>query len=111
MRLNLGRDLRIHARKSKQKIWRATSHDVLASRKNRPEVNIGVISKNTKDGSRVLVPGKVLGVGKIDHKVIVGAYSFSKSARSKITSNGGSCLGIPEFMHSSASVKDVVLLG
>jgi len=72
---------------------------------------VASISRNTKDGARVLVPGKVLGIGKIDHKVTVGAYSFSKQAREKISSIGGTCLDISEFMKSSPTAKDMVLLG
>jgi large subunit ribosomal protein L18e len=110
-RLKTGADLKAQSRKTKQKIWKTAAEDVLASRKNRPEVNVGVISRNTKEGSRVLVPGKVLGIGKIDHKVTVGAYSFSKEARVKIVATGGVCLNISDFMKGSSSAKDVVLLG
>jgi large subunit ribosomal protein L18e len=110
-RIKLGNDLERHSRKTKQKIWRSASEDILTSRKNRPEVNVGEISRNSKEGSRILIPGKVLGTGRIDHKVTVGAYSFSKFARVKITSQGGSCLSIRDFVDSSPSVKDVVLLG
>ena len=110
-RLKLGFDLHRHSRRTKQRIWNTASEEILASRKNRPIVNVSQISRNSKDGSRVLVPGKVLGVGKIDHKVTVGAYSFSKDARQKITSSGGTCLNIRDFANSSTSVKDVLLLG
>lgn len=72
---------------------------------------MGRISRNSKDGSRVLIPGKVLGSGNIDHKVTVGAYSFSKDAKVKIKLSGGSCLNIREFLDSSSTVKDVLLLG
>ncbi len=110
-RIKLGADLQRHSRKSKQKIWEKASEDVLSSRKNRPEVNVGEISRNSKEGSRVLVTGKVLGLGKIDHKVTVGAYAFSKDAREKIESSGGACLSLREFVDSSTSVKDVLMLG
>jgi large subunit ribosomal protein L18e len=110
-RLKLGYELRKQSRTSRQAIWKTASEEILASRKNRPEVNVGVISRNSKEGSRVLVPGKVLGIGKIDHKVTVGAYSYSKDAKTKINSAGGACLSIREFIDSSSSVKDVLLLG
>ena len=111
LRLKLGYDLERYSRKSKQKIWKSASDEILASRRNRPEVNISEISRNSKEGTRVLIPGKVLGLGKIDHKVIVGAFSFSNGARKKIGAVGGTCLDISEFMKSSSTVKDVVLLG
>src|SRR5579864_5462081 len=111
LRLKLGYRLERHSKKSKQKIWKDASEAVLASRKNRPTVNVASISRNSKEGAKVLVPGKVLGLGTIDHKVTVAAYSFSRDARAKITGSGGICLEISEFMESTPSVKDVVLLG
>ena len=110
-RLKLGFDLERHSKKSKQRIWSDASEAVLASRKNRPEVNVSDISRNSKDGAKILVPGKVLGLGAIDHKVTVGAFSFSKDARAKIKASGGSCLSVREFMDSNVSVRDVLLLG
>jgi large subunit ribosomal protein L18e len=110
-RLKLGYDLAKRSKKTKQPVWKSASNQILASRKNRPEVNVGSISRNTKEGSRVVVPGKVLGTGDIDHKVTIGAYSFSKEARDKISSAGGACLSLREFADSSPTVKDVVYLG
>jgi large subunit ribosomal protein L18e len=111
LRLRLGYHLEKYSKKSKQKIWKDASEAVLASRKNRPTVNIAEISRNSKDGAKVLIPGKVLGLGFINHKVTVAAYSFSKDARAKISASGGTCVSIHEFMESTPSVKDVVLLG
>ncbi|MDA4111279.1 MAG: 50S ribosomal protein L18e [Thaumarchaeota archaeon] len=111
VRLKLGFQTEKHSKKSKQRIWKDVSEALLTSRKNRPVVNLADISRNSSDGSRVLVPGKVLGLGTIDHKVTIAAYSFSKDARSKIKASGGTCLGIGEFMESTPSVKDVLLLG
>jgi large subunit ribosomal protein L18e len=111
IRVKLGYRLEKHSKKSKQRIWKDASRAVLASRKNRPVVNISTISRNSKEGAKVLVPGKVLGLGTINHKVTVAAYSFSKDARAKITASGGSCMDIGEFMDSTSSAKDLVLLG
>jgi large subunit ribosomal protein L18e len=111
LRLKLGYRLEKHSKKSKQRIWKDASEAVLASRKNRPAVNIAQISRNSKEGAKILVPGKVLGLGSINHKVTVAAYSFSKDARAKIAASGGMCVSINEFMESTPSAKDVVLLG
>ncbi len=46
----------------------------------------------------VVVPGKVLGTGPIDKKLVVGAFSFSSSARRKIEAAGGEALSIEEFL-------------
>ena len=98
-------------RKSKQNIWRNISERLLASRKNRVSVNVAEISRYSKDGSNVVVPGKVLGAGVIDHKVTVAAFSFSQGAREKIRASGGKCIEIGEFAKNTAIVKDVLVLG
>jgi large subunit ribosomal protein L18e len=111
LRVQLGYELERHSKKTKQKIWKDLSESLLSSRKNRPTVNVSVIAKNSKAGSRVVIPGKVLGAGSISHGVTVAAYSFSQSAKTKIVSSGGKCLGLGEFMKSTTDVKDLVLLG
>jgi large subunit ribosomal protein L18e len=62
------------------------------------EVNVGRISRVAAANSAVLVAGKVLGTGIIDKKVVVGAYSFSGTAKRKITGAGGAAVGIREFV-------------
>ncbi len=111
MRLKLGRELEKHSKKTKQKIWKDISETLLSSRKNRPSVNVAEIARNSKAGSRVVVAGKVLGAGSIDHGVTVAAYSFSQSAKAKIVGSGGKCLSLAEFMRSATDAKDVLILG
>lgn len=110
-RLRLGSLANKEYRRSKQGIWKDISSEILSSRKNRASVNIGQISRYSVEGSSVIVPGKVLGAGKIEHKVTVVALSFSQSAKAKITSIGGRCMDIAEFVKSSPKTKEVRILG
>ena len=109
-RIRLGKDLGRHSKKSSQRLWKDLSKDVLGSRKNRPSVNVAEISRNSKEGERVVVGGKVLGAGSIDHKVTVAAYSFSQGAKMKIKASGGTCMNLREFMETSTNVKDVKVI-
>ncbi|MHB8566642.1 MAG: 50S ribosomal protein L18e [Nitrososphaerales archaeon] len=110
-RIRLGGALQKHSKGTKQALWRRASEAVLASRKNRPEVNLSSISKNSKEGSKIVVPGKVLGSGTINHKVTVAAISFSGGAKAKILAAGGQCLLLSDFMQSEKSVEGVLILG
>jgi len=69
---------------------------VAKTRSHRAEVNVGKIGKLTKKGEAVVVPGKVLGTGSIDHAVTVAAMRFSDRARMKIEAAGGKAVGIAE---------------
>lgn len=85
-------------KKQKAPIWREASDILSSPSKSRVEVNLGRISRIAEEGQPVFVPGKVLGTGVMEKKLIVGAFSFSEGARSKIKASGGSALTVEEFL-------------
>jgi large subunit ribosomal protein L18e len=86
------------ARKQKAKIWSEASDLLSGPSSNKVEVNLGRISQFAGDGEAVFVPGKVLGTGTVEKKLVVGAFSFSAAARSKIEATGGLALSIEDFL-------------
>jgi len=48
--------------------------------RRRVEVNLYKINKHSKDGESVIVPGKVLSEGKLDHKINIVALDYSEKA-------------------------------
>lgn len=108
---NVKYHLRQAYKKSRAPIWFATLKYLSKSSSMRPSVNIGKISKLTKEGDVVLVPGKVLGSGVITHKITVGAYSFSEKAFWKIQKAGGNALSLVEFIKNFPDGKRGVLIG
>lgn len=85
-------------KKGKAPIWSEASALLSSPAKTRVEVNLGRISRIADAGQAVFVPGKVLGTGVMDRKLVIGAFSFSSAARSKIEASGGSALSIEEFL-------------
>jgi large subunit ribosomal protein L18e len=49
-------------------------------------VNIEKLNKETKPNDKIIVPGKVLGKGEMQHAITIAAYSFSDDARKKLKS-------------------------
>ena len=94
--IRLIRTLIKRSRENKVSIWRDVA-DRLAGG-DRVVVNISRINRNTGEGETVIVPGKVLGTGRLDHPIKVAAFNFSKSAMGKITSAGGSCMTIEQLV-------------
>ncbi|MHA1594640.1 MAG: 50S ribosomal protein L18e [Candidatus Baldrarchaeia archaeon] len=92
------------------KIWKDIAERLMAPRRQRVEVNVSKINRYTKDGDTVIVPGKVLGAGKLTHKVTVAALAFSKSARQKIEEAGGTCLTIEELMQINPKGSGVKIM-
>jgi len=98
-------------RKEKIGIWRDASEMLARTSSRRVEVNLGRLARLASDASVILVPGKVLGSGAFARKLIVGAYSFSSSARRKIESSGGKALDLQEFLKKYPKGKGVLLVG
>jgi large subunit ribosomal protein L18e len=111
LRLRLAYSLEKQSKKTKHPLWGDISTRLLSPRRNRASVNVGEINRNTATGSKVVVPGKVLGAGALDHKVTVAAFAFSQGAKAKIETAGGKCMNLEDFVEDSKSVKGVIILG
>lgn len=90
----------------KEKIWKDVA---LRLSKKRTVVNIAKISRHAKDNEIILVPGKVLGYGKLDKKVTVAALSFSKEAEKKIKGAKGKCKKINDILNENQ--KNIRIFG
>ena len=91
-------------------IWKRVANDLAKPTRQRRIVNLYKLNKNTKEGEVVIVPGKVLGVGELNHKVTVAAWSFSGSALEKINKIG-KAIEINELLKESPKGKKVRILG
>lgn len=83
-------------KKSKAPIW-LRLQNIMERSGQKVEVNLSKLSKFTSNGDIVVVPGKVLGTGTIDHKITLCAFSLSESAAKKMVDAGCKILGIKEF--------------
>ena len=81
-------ELRKAANKNNAEIWRRVAELLDKSTRQRVRVNLSKINRYTKEGEVVVVPGKVLGSGTLDHSVTVAAWDFSKNAYDKISKVG-----------------------
>jgi large subunit ribosomal protein L18e len=102
--------LRKTSAKHETRIWRRVAELVSRPSRKRLAVNVGKISRHTKAGDIVVVPGKVLGSGSIHHKVTVAAMSSSATARSLIVEAGGSLISIDELLNQSPKGKGVTII-
>ena len=107
---NLIRLLEEASRKSKAPIWKAVAYSLSVPTRKRTEVNLNKISRFAKDGQTILVPGKVLGIGELNKKVSIAAYSFSKGAAEKIAKAGGKALHIKEMVAKNPQGSGIVIM-
>jgi len=95
------RVLRSAANKNNAPIWRYVAELIDRPRRLRVAVNISKINRYTEDGDTVVVPGKVLGAGTIDHPVTVAALGFSEQAVEKIRAAGGKVMHILQLVEEN----------
>ena len=103
-------ELKAESFKSKKPLWKAIAKQLDKPTRSRRIVNISRINLNTKDGDVIVVPGKVLATGELNHKVTVAAVSFSKQAINKITKAGGKTMSIRELMQNK-NLKNIKIIG
>jgi len=109
--IRLIRFLRKKSRENEAPIWRRVAEMLSKPKRRRIAVNISRISRYTKENDEVVVPGKVLGSGVINHPVKVAAFGFSDQARSKIIKAKGKCLSIAELAEMNPKGTNVKIIG
>lgn len=93
------------------KLWKRIALDLEKPTRNRRIVNLSRINRYTKANETIIVPGKVLGSGLLDHNVTIAAYSFSQSALEKINKANAKALSIEDFMKEYIKGKRVRVIG
>ncbi|OJI07290.1 MAG: hypothetical protein BK997_03470 [Candidatus Micrarchaeum sp. ARMAN-1] len=80
---------------------------IAVPKRRRVSVNLYKIDKYTKEGDNVIVPGKVLSIGSLSHKVNIAALEFSGSALERISKAGSSTSTIKEMV-SKKNVRIII---
>jgi large subunit ribosomal protein L18e len=99
------------SRENEAKIWRDVARRLSSSRRRRVAVNVSRLNRCTQQRETVVVPGKVLGAGKIDHAVRVAAFAFSDQAKFKILKARGKCFSIPDLVKKNPKGTGVKIIG
>lgn len=106
----LVRNLRAKGKELDVQLWQELADRLLKSRRSRSEVNLSRLNRHTDKGDTVVVPGKVLGSGKMDHPLTVAAFKFSSRARRRIAASGGKTMEIWELVKENPEGNDVILM-
>ncbi|MDI6819345.1 MAG: 50S ribosomal protein L18e [Candidatus Hodarchaeaceae archaeon] len=106
----LVRQLRSKGKELKASLWQDLAGRLARSRRSRAEVNLGHLNRYAREGSIVVVPGKVLAAGRLDHPISVAAFKFSRAARCKIVEAKGRALTIQQLLEQNPDGRDVILM-
>ncbi|WP_230740341.1 50S ribosomal protein L18e [Methanooceanicella nereidis] len=108
--LKLINDLKAKSREQNVGFWRDIAERLEKPNRNFAEVNLSKINRFSNDNEFIIVPGKVLGAGSIDHPVNVAALNFSLTAEVLITGANGKCMSIEQLMQANPTGKGVRIL-
>ncbi|MDY6789565.1 MAG: 50S ribosomal protein L18e [Candidatus Nanohaloarchaea archaeon] len=103
------RKLEEAARKNGAAVYRDAAESLKKSTRDQPAVNLSKIQRNAEEGEKVLVPGKVLGSGRLDKDVEVVSFQASKDAVRAIN-EAGEFKRLEEFVEENPEGEDVKLL-
>ncbi len=94
----------------KNENWNEIASVISGSKKNRLNVNLEDINKESKDGEIIVIPGKVLSQGEIDKKVKIIALGFSEKAKEKLLKAKIETFSILEEIKKNPEAKGIKVL-
>ena len=108
--INLIRLLKKESREKQAAIWLDVADHLAKSRSQRVAVNLSKINRNTKKADVVVVPGKLLASGNIDHAVTVAAFDISDKAKEKLEAAKAKYISIPELLEKNPKGSNVKII-
>lgn len=101
------RNLEKLSKSTGQSIWKRVAEELAKPRRRRIATNLSKINRHSADGEIIVVPGKVLGAGKLLKKVTIIAESFSVNALEKIKESGSEAISFYQIMEDSSLLTKV----
>jgi large subunit ribosomal protein L18e len=109
--IQLIRFLKKQSREQDVGIWRDVAKDLSKPSRQNLVVNLSRINRNTEKNSTVVVPGKILASGTLDHAVTVAAFSASEKAKEKMSAMKAKYLTIQELVKKNPKGSNIKIIG
>ena len=103
-------DLKAASRDTGVALWRDIARRLEKPSRNYAAINLSKINRHTAPNDLVLITGKVLGSGNLEHSVTVAALGFSSQAMAKIQSAGGKCMKIENLVKEHPKGSQIKIL-
>ena len=109
-RIQLIRHLKKQARENKAAIWVDVAEYLGKSQPQRTSVNLSKINRYTQNNDTVIVPGKILGTGKLDHSLTIAAFNISEKAKEKIKAAKAKYVTVQELVGKNPKGTKIKLI-
>ena len=107
----LVQELKKKSQEQNTNLWKRIALDLERPARNRRIVNLSRINRHTKENEIIIVPGKVLGSGALNHKLTISAFQFSESAKNKLLENGSKIIPLAELSNEDPKGKKIRIIG
>jgi large subunit ribosomal protein L18e len=94
----------------KKDAWLQVASILTRPRREKININLAEIDKESKEGEKILVPGKVLSLGDVSKKIHVVALGISEVAKEKLLNQKGDFVTIAEEIKKNPEAKEIKIL-
>jgi large subunit ribosomal protein L18e len=108
--LQLIKYLKEQSREKDAGIWLDVAEYLAKPSRQRVAVNLSKINRNSEKSGTVIVPGKILASGSLDHKVTVAAFDVSDKAKAKLADAKAKYLSITELVEANPKGSNVKII-
>ena len=109
--VQLIRFLKKQSKEKEANIWLDVAAYLSKPSRQRIAVNLSRINRHTEKSDTIVVPGKVLGSGVLDHAVTVAAFNLSEKAKEKLTAAKAKYMSISELVEKNPKGSNVKIIG
>ncbi|MCE4617440.1 MAG: 50S ribosomal protein L18e [Desulfurococcales archaeon] len=97
-------------RETGKNVWFYIAELLEKPRRQKIAVNVSKINRYGDENHIIVVPGKLLGAGKVEKKVTVAAFSYSQKAKEKIEAAGGRVLTLAELLEERPEAREIKII-
>ena len=108
---NIIMELKKRSSEQSVNLWKKIAQDLERPTRKRRIVNLSKLNRFTSENDFVVVPGKVLGSGSLDHKLTISAYQLSTQAKDKIEKTGSKILNLLDLSKEKPNGKKIRIIG
>jgi large subunit ribosomal protein L18e len=108
--INLIGLLKKESKEKQAPIWLDVADHLAKSRSQRVAVNLSKLNRHTKKADVVIVPGKLLASGNIEHSVTVASFDISDKAKAKLAAVKAKYITIPELLEKNPKGSNVKII-
>jgi len=108
--IQLIRFLKKQSRELDAGIWSDVAEHLSKPSRQQIAVNLSKIDRYTEKGSTIVVPGKVLATGTLNHAVTVAAFGASERAREKLKAARAKYISITDLLEKNPKGSNVKII-